>query len=380
MGENNMHKPARDFRDIKRIVVKIGSSSLIYSTGKPNLAQMENLIRQLADIHNRGLDVLLVTSGAVGVGFNRLGYRQKPKSIPEKQAAAAVGQGMLMHMYEKLFAEYGVVVGQILLTREDFSERRRFLNARNTMCSLLGMGVIPIINENDTVAVDEIKLGDNDTLAAHVAGLVDADLLLLLSDIQGLYSANPRKDPGAVVIPMVTEITSKLEAAAGGAGSAVGSGGMATKLQAARMSMHFGLAMVLAGAGEADVIRRVVAGEQLGTVFWPSARLDNKKRWIAYCATIQGKLFLDEGAAQALVRRGKSLLPSGITGVEGDFEIGNTVSLVDKDGKEIARGIVNYSAREVNIIKGLHTDDIQKTLGHKDYDEVVHRNNLVLDL
>ncbi|KJS17530.1 MAG: gamma-glutamyl kinase [Peptococcaceae bacterium BRH_c4b] len=375
-----MRKQARDFNDVRRTVVKIGSSSLIYSTGKPNLAQMENLVRQMADIHNRGVDVLLVTSGAIGVGFNRLGYSQKPKSIPEKQAAAAVGQGMLMHLYEKFFDEYGVVVGQILLTREDFSDRRRFLNARNTMYALLGMGVIPVINENDTVAVDEIKVGDNDTLAAQVAGLVDADLLLLLSDIDGLYNANPKTDPGAVVIPMVTEITRELESAAGGSGSAVGTGGMATKLHAARMAMHFGLATVVAGAGTGDVIRRVLAGEELGTVFWPSVRLDNKKRWIAYCATVQGKLFLDEGAAQALARRGKSLLPSGITGVEGDFEIGNTVSLVGPDGVEIARGIVNYSAREVNLIKGLHTHDIQKTLGHKDYDEVVHRNNLVLDV
>lgn len=375
-----MQKPARDFSEVKRIVVKVGSSSLIYDTGKPNLARMEMLVRQLADLHNRGLDVLLVTSGAIGVGFNRLGYSQKPKSIPEKQAAAAVGQGILMHMYEKFFAEYGVMVGQILLTREDFSDRRRFLNARNTMYALLGLRVIPVINENDTVTVEEIKLGDNDTLAAQVAGLVDADLLLLLSDIDGLYTSNPKTDPGATIIPMVTEINREIEAMAGGAGSSVGTGGMSTKLHAARMAMHSGLPTVLAGAGMDDVIRRVVAGEQVGTVFWPSVRLDNKKRWIAYCATVQGKLHVDDGAVQALIRRGKSLLPSGITRVEGVFEMGNTVSVIAPDGREIARGIVNYSAGEVNLIKGLKTQDIHGVLGHKDYDEVVHRNNLVLDI
>lgn len=371
---------ARDFSEVRRLVVKVGSSSLVYNTGKPNLAQMENLVRQLADIHNRGIEVLLVTSGAVGIGFNRLGYAKKPKSLPEKQAAAAVGQGILMHIYEKFFAEYGVTVGQVLLTREDFSHRKRFLNARNTLYALLGMGVIPIINENDTVAVEEIKVGDNDNLAAQVAGVVDADLMILLSDIDGLYTANPKTDPGAEMLYMVTEITPEMEKMAGGAGSAVGTGGMTTKLQAARMAMHFGLATVLARAGEKDVIRRVVAGEQLGTVFWPSVRLDNKKRWIAYSSAVQGKLTIDEGAVQAITRGGKSLLPSGITGVFGDFEMGNTVSVVGPDGREVARGIVNYSARELEMIKGMHTQDIHGVLGHKDYDEVVHRNNLVLDI
>lgn len=372
--------PARDFSEVKRVVVKVGSSSLVYDTGKPNLSQMEKLVRQLADIHNRGMEVLLVTSGSIGVGLYRLGYTGKPKSIPEKQAAAAVGQGMLMHMYEKFFAEYGVTVGQVLLTREDFSHRSRFLNARNTLYTLLGMGVIPIINENDTVAVEEIKLGDNDNLAAQVAGLIDADLLILLSDIHGLYTSNPKTNPDAELLHVVTEITPEMEKMAGGTGSLVGTGGMATKLQAARMAMHFGLATVMARAGDNDIIRRVVSGEQLGTVFWPSVRLENKKRWIAYSSAVQGKLVIDEGAVQALTRRGKSLLPSGITAVEGEFEIGNTVSVVGPDGREIARGIVNYSAREVELIKGLHTHDIQRALGHKDYDEVIHRNNLVLDV
>lgn len=370
----------RDFSRVKRLVVKVGSSSLIHPTGRPNLAQMESLVRQLADLHNQGRDVLLVTSGAIGVGFHRLGFARRPRSLPEKQAAAAVGQGMLVHMYEKFFAEYGVTVGQVLLTREDFADRRRFLNARNTLYALLRLGAVPVINENDTVAVEEIKLGDNDNLAALVAGLIDADLLILLSDIDGLYDADPRRCPGARLIDQVHNITPEIENLAGGAGSGVGTGGMTTKLQAARVAMHSGMATVLARAGEKDVVRRVLAGEKLGTVFWPQHRLENKKRWIAYSACIHGRVHVDEGAARALLKQGKSLLPSGITRVEGDFEMGNTVSVIDPRGVEIARGIVNYAAAEVDRIKGRRTDEIARILGHKDYDEVIHRNNLVLDV
>lgn len=370
----------RDFSEIRRIVVKVGSSSITYLNGKPNLEQMEFLVRQLADLHNQDRDVLLVTSGAIGVGLKRLGYARRPKNIPEKQAAAAVGQGILMHMYEKFFAEYGVVAGQVLLTREDFSDRKRFLNARNTMYALLNLGVIPVINENDTVAVEEIKLGDNDNLAALVAGLVDADLLILLSDIDGLYTANPRVDPQARLIDRVDEITAEVESLAGGAGTSLGTGGMATKIQAARVAMHSGVTMVLARTTEKDVIRRVVAGEPVGTVFWPSVRLENKKRWIAYSSTVHGKIYVDGGAAQALLHKGKSLLPSGVTKVEGEFDMGNTVSVISPEGKEIARGIVNYSSSEVEQIKGSQTREIAEILGHKDFDEVVHRDNLVLNI
>ncbi|OAT85580.1 glutamate 5-kinase [Desulfotomaculum copahuensis] len=369
----------RDFSRVGRVVVKVGSSSLIYPTGRPNLAQMENLVRQLADLHNQGRQVLLVTSGAIGVGVHRLGFARRPADLPETQAAAAVGQGMLMHMYEKFFAEYGVTTGQVLLTREDLADRRRFLNARNTMYALMRLGVVPVINENDTVAVEEIKFGDNDNLAALVAGLVDADLMILLSDIAGLYDADPRHYEQACLIDQVTEITPAMEDAAGGAGTGLGTGGMATKLQAARMAMHFGLVTVLARAGEKDVVRRVLAGEKLGTVFWPSGRLENKKRWIAYGSCVSGNIHVDGGAARALLQKGKSLLPSGITRVEGDFEMGNTVCIIGPDGVEIARGIVNYTAAEVDRIKGLQTGEIFRVLGHKDYDEVVHRNNMVLD-
>ncbi|WP_027366197.1 glutamate 5-kinase [Desulfotruncus alcoholivorax] len=368
----------RVFGRIQRIVVKIGSSSLTYPTGKLNIEQIEQLVRQLADLHNRGMDVLLVTSGAVGAGVGKLGLSKRPRTIPEKQAAASVGQGMLLHMYEKIFAEYGVVVGQVLLTREDFADRRRFLNARNTLQTMLGFNIIPVINENDTVAVDEIKLGDNDTLSAMVGGLVDADLLVLLSDVDGLYDGKPGT-PGSNIIQEVREINNQIESLAGGAGSAVGTGGMITKIHAARVAMHSGLVTIIARASEKDIIRRLVAGEPVGTVFWPSVKLVNKKRWIAFGATVCGRIHIDGGAARAIQNNGRSLLPSGITGVEGDFDIGNTVSIISPDGKEIARGIVNYTAAEVDRIKGKKTADIEHILGYKDFDEVIHRDNMALE-
>jgi len=367
------------FSSFKRIVVKIGTSSINYPNGKTNLFQVECLARQLADLSNQGGEVILVTSGAVGAGVGKLGV-PRSKSIPLKQALAAVGQGILMHIYEKLFAEYGLTVGQILLTKEDFADRRRFLNARNTLHILLRLGVIPIINENDTVAVDELKLGDNDNLSALVASLVDADILFMLSDVDGLYTADPRKDPGASLIRDVTGIDAEMESLAGGAGSQAGTGGMASKLQAAKVAMHSGVVTIIANSNDGNIIRRIMSGEEVGTVFWPLAhKYEQRKKWLAYCAAVCGKIFVDGGAARALTEYGKSLLPSGITGVEGVFEIGNTVSLVDPQGLEIARGLTNYNSNELELIRGLQTGEIKGILGHKDYNEVVHRNNLVVN-
>jgi len=368
----------RKFNPIRRLVLKVGSSSLTYDTGKLNIEQIEKLVRQIVDLHNRGLDVLLVTSGAVGAGMGKLGLDKKPRTMPEKQAAAAIGQGMLLHMYEKVFAEYGVVVGQVLLTREDFADRRRFLNARNTLQALLSFNVVPVINENDTVAVDEIKLGDNDNLAAMVAGLVDAELLILLSDVDGLFDGDP-SIPGSRMLGEIYEINENIESLAKGAGSTVGTGGMVTKIQAARIAMHSGLVTVIARASENDAVRRIAAGEPLGTCFWPSVRLVQKKKWIAYGATVCGQICVDAGAVRALQKGGKSLLPSGVTAVYGGFDVGNTVSIVDANGKEIARGIVNYCAADVEKIKGCKTGEIAAKLGHKDYDEVIHRDNLALE-
>lgn len=378
LGKKNAAQK-RDMSEVKRLVVKVGTSSITHSTGRLNLHQLEMLARQLTDMYNQGLEVVLVSSGAIGAGVGKLGLPCHPRTIPEKQAAAAVGQGHLLHMYEKFFAEYGVTVGQVLLTREDFADRRRFLNARHTLLALLKMGVIPVINENDTVAVDEIKLGDNDNLAALVAGLINADILILLSDIDGLYTGDPKTDPEAQIIYQVTGITPEIEALAGDAGSSRGTGGMVTKIQAARMAMHSGMVTVIARAAEKDVLRRILAGEMLGTAFWPTVRLRNKQRWIAYGSAICGKVFIDRGAAAALSENGKSLLPSGVIGIEGKFDIGNTVSVVYED-REIARGIVNYSHWDLKAIQGLHTGQIAGVLGHKDYDEVIHRDNMVLDI
>ncbi|NTW04759.1 MAG: glutamate 5-kinase [Peptococcaceae bacterium] len=362
---------------LKRIVVKIGSSSIAHKNGKPNLARLEILVKELANLRSRGVEVILVTSGAIGVGNNRLGFLKRPQTIPEKQAAAAVGQGLLMHIYEKLFSEYGVTVGQILLTKEDFSDRRRFLNARNTLYALMNLGVIPIINENDTVAIDEIRVGDNDTLAALVGGLADIDLLILLSDVDGLYSCDPRTNKDAGLISEVLEVNEEIEALAGGAGSCLGTGGMATKVQAAKIAVQSGFIMALANADEKEVIQKIVSGESIGTIFWPQGKMEHKKRWIAFSSTVQGKIIIDKGASQALLFKGKSLLPSGILGVDGVFEIGNTVSVVESNDREIARGIVNYSSQDIVKIKGCQSEEIKNVLGYQDYDEVIHRNNMV---
>ena len=361
-------------------MIKVGSSTLSYPNGRLNITQMERLVRELADLQNRGMEVILVSSGAQGAGIGKIGLSRRPKTIPEKQAAAAIGQGLLMHMYEKLFSEYGITVAQVLLTREDIMDRKRFLNARNALNALLGMETIPIINENDTIAVEEIKFGDNDALSALVASLIEAELLIILSDIAGLYTGNPSTDKGATLIPLVTEINEDIENIAGGSGSRLGTGGMITKLQAAKVAMNSGFPMIIAGGSEKRIVRRIIEGEHLGTLFLPREnRLHSKKRWIAFGSNVQGTILIDSGARRALTEEGKSLLPSGIVSVEGTFEIGNTVSVFHED-KEIGRGIVNYSSLEIDIIKGKRTREITKILGYKDFDEVIHRDNFALNI
>lgn len=345
-----------------------------------NLDRLERLVRQICDIANEGREVLVVTSGAIGAGMSRLGLTERPKRIPEKQAAAAVGQGLLMQMYEKLFAEYGQTVAQVLLTREDIDDRRRHLNARHALLALLRYGVIPIINENDTVAVDEIKFGDNDTLGALVTGLVDADLLILLSDVDGVYDADPRTNPDAKLLPVITDVTGELEQVAGGPGSTLGSGGMATKLQAAKIAMQSGAAMVIAHGDRPNVLRELLSGNRIGTLFIPQSRpLEMRKRWIAFFPTPQGELVIDDGACAAILQGGRSLLPIGVVGVRGAFDEGALVSVRDVRGEEVARGLVNYSSRQLEHMKGRSTQAIETELGHKlHYDEVIHRDNLVV--
>ncbi|HUW63823.1 MAG TPA: glutamate 5-kinase [Spirochaetia bacterium] len=369
----------RNLAEIKRVVVKVGSSSITGAGGEPDSGRLEALVGQVASLKRDGREVLLVSSGAISAGMGRLGICTRPSTMPEKQACAAVGQGIIMHTYEKLFSGHGMIAGQVLLTRGDLADRSRFLNARNTLNTLLHLNVVPVINENDTVAVEEINFGENDFLSALVAGLVDADLLCLLTDIDGLYTADPRVVPEARLIPTVTSITPELELLAGGPGTSRGSGGMASKLAAARVAMQCGTAVVVAHSRERDVLPRLLAGEELGTYFCPfDTRLEHRKRWIAHGAPVAGRVDVDKGAALALVRGGKSLLPSGVLGVEGCFEAGNTVGIFAADGREVARGIVNFSSGELSLIRGRQTGEIEGLLGHKDYDEVVHRNNMVL--
>ncbi|MBC7075598.1 MAG: glutamate 5-kinase [Syntrophomonadaceae bacterium] len=365
----------------RRVVVKLGTSTLVYPNGQLNLCRIEHLVRQLADLHNRGIEVLLVSSGAIGVGANRMGFKKVPATMPEKQALAAIGQGALLHLYEKIFAEYGKIVAQVLLTRGDLDDRIRYLNATNTLLAILAMGVIPIINENDTVVVEEIKFGDNDTLSALVAGIVNADLLLILSDVDGLYDSDPRLNSSARLLTHVGEITDEMEENSRNRGSSFSSGGMLTKLKAARMCMAAGVPMVIANSEVENVIIRVLSGEEMGTLFIPreDRKMHARKKWIAFGTVVQGRISVDSGAVTALLKRGKSLLPSGVLRVEGEFERGTVVAVVSPEGKEIARGMVNYSAEELKLIAGKKTSEIEEILGEKDYDEVIHRNNLWVD-
>lgn len=363
----------------KRIVVKVGTSTITYPTGKMNLARMEKLVRELSDLSNQGREILLVTSGAIAVGMDRLGKKKRPRSIPERQALAAVGQGVLMNVYATLFAQYGQPAGQVLLTKENSLRHNQYTNSRNALRAMLEMGVLPVINENDAVAVDEVKIGDNDTLSATVATLVDADLLVILSDVAGLYTANPQVDEGAQLIPLVREITPAIEALAGGAGSAAGTGGMQTKIEAARIAMSSGVTMVIAQGEQDGAIREILAGARIGTLFpAKEAHLKARKSWLAFGRRIEGDLVVDDGCAQAMLTGGKSLLAAGLVAAEGAFKAHSTVRVLTLDGREIARGIVNYDAVSLRRIAGHRTAEIAAVIEGPVFDEVVHRDNMVL--
>ena len=365
----------------QKIVVKVGTSTLTHKNGKLNLEQIERLVRQLSDLRNQGKDVVLVSSGAIGAGMGKLNLEERPKTIPEKQAVAAVGQGILLHIYEKIFAEYGQATAQLLLTKADLEHRQRFLNARNTLLTLLKLGVIPIVNENDTVAFEEIKFGDNDTLAALVGTLIDADLVILLTDIDGFYDGDPRKRKDAKRISVVETIDAQVESLAGSVGSKFGSGGMATKITAASIAVNAGIPLMIAHGAEPHIIRKLTGGEDVGTlILHIEMKPHLRKKWIAFGSHVGGRLVVDDGAKDALIHKGKSLLPSGITAVEGDFAAGDVVEIVDGQGREFARGISNYSWMELHKIKGQKSKDICPILGYKDYDEVIHRDNLSLIL
>lgn len=364
----------------KRIVIKVGTSTITYANGKRNFSQIDRLAREISDLQNQGKEMILVTSGAVAVGVDRMGLPGKPKTIPGKQAAAAVGQGVLMHTYEKFFADYGQIVAQVLITKTEAIDRHRYTNTRNTFMELMRQRVIPIVNENDVVALDELKIGDNDNMSALVAGIVDADLVIILSDVDGLYTANPQTHPDAVIVPEVAEITPEIEASAGGVGSARGTGGMATKIQAAKAATSSGIHLVIASGTEKNAITRVLQGEELGTLFVSREnRLQFRKRWLAFGAKIAGSIVVDDGCAKAIRKAGGcSILPAGVFAVQGEFLPGSTVSVIDKDAHELARGLVHYSSAELEQIKGCNSGEIANILGHKNFDEVIHRDDLII--
>jgi len=367
-------------KNVKRVVVKVGTSTITYPNCSRNFNRIDHLARELSDLRNQGKEVILVSSGAIAVGVERLKLPGKPKTIPGKQAAAAVGQGILMNTYERAFADYGQVVAQVLLTRSEVLDRHRYANSRNTFMELLKQGVIPVVNENDVVALDDLKIGDNDNLSALVAGIADADLVIILSDVDGLYTANPATHPEATLVPEVREITPAIEASASGAGSALAVGGMATKIQAAKAATSSGINLVIASGTEPYAITRIMKGEPVGTLFVSREnRLQFRKRWLAFGARIVGRITVDEGCARAIRKEGGcSILPAGITQVAGEFEAGHTVSVIDGDGRELARGMIHYSSGETAAIKGHKTTEIETILGHKTYDEVIHRDDLII--
>ena len=362
----------------KTILIKIGSAVLTGSDGL-DLKIIDSLVREMSDLAKAGYSIVLVTSGAIASGKHRLKITESLKSMPEKQAAAAIGQGRLMRIYSKSFEKNGHYVAQILLTLSDLTDRQRYLNIRNTISTLMEWKTIPVINENDTVAVDEIKFGDNDNLAAMIANVIEADLFINLTSTDGLYDCNPTVSKKAKLIRVVNEISEDIEAAATEETSSAGTGGMKSKIQAAKKVTAIGISCIIAPGKKKNVLTEIMAGKEIGTLFLPMAdRLNSKKYWIAFTLRTHGKLIIDEGAKKALLEKGKSLLPSGIVDVEGDFNLGDSVVCVDRKGVILAKGLVNFSSSEINKIKGLKTSQINQVLGHKDYDEVIHRDNLAI--
>lgn len=378
-GDSFSRRFPQNERDMKRIVIKIGSNILSRGDEGLDIKRMSSISRDIAHVQEIGYDVVVVSSGAIAAGMGRLGLKQKPRDIKLKQAVAAVGQSALMWAYEKSFGKRGKKVAQVLLTRDDFADRKRYINSKNTLLTLLSFQAIPIVNENDTVATDEIKFGDNDQLASLVAGLVEAERLVILSDVDGLYETDPRGNPEAKLIAFVDEITPDIERRAGGAGSIIGTGGMYSKILAAKRAVNNGITVHIVSGRKDGIIRAVIEGKQVGTLFKPrEQRLSSRKGWIAYGSRAKGSLVIDDGAISALVERGKSLLPSGIVRVEGEFDTGDAVYCTDVNGNRIAKGLTNYSSHEIERIRGKKTTHIEEILGYKYSEEVIHRDNLVL--
>lgn len=366
----------------ERIVAKFGTNVLTAGSDRLNLDVIAHLVEQVGALHSRSAEVIVVTSGAIAAGRFVLRDRRERKDMPYRQVLAAVGQSDLMQTYREAFSRHGITIAQTLLTRRDLADRQGYLNARNTLLAMLELGVVPVINENDVVAVDEIegaKIGDNDNLSALVANLVDADALVLLTDTGGLYTADPRRDPSAQLIERVERIDSRIEALAGGVFEGPGVGGMTTKLQAARLATGGGADTIIAPGRELDVIVRLAAGESIGTLFPATVtRMESRKRWMLAGLSVKGSIVVDSGAARVLRESRRSLLPAGVQDVQGAFQRGEAVTILDDERRRIACGIANYASDEIMRIRGLRSDRIEGTLGHHYGSEVVHRDNLVL--
>jgi glutamate 5-kinase len=370
--------PTTRLKSAKRVVIKVGSNVLTAHSDL-NTSAIESISRQICMLIDKGLEVLLVSSGAMAAGLRKMGLKQRPDQIPQRQAISAVGQSGLMHAYEKAFGRWDKKVAQILLTSEDLNNRERYLNARNALYALLAWKVVPVINENDTIKVEEIKLGDNDNLSAMIALLMDADFLINLTDIDGLYDKDPRTHDDARLIPEVATFRKEIEAYAGGIPGALGTGGMLSKIRAARKVTAAGVPMIIAKGDKPDILIRLLAGENHGTYFVPrEKKLARRKCWIAYTLKPRGALIIDDGAVDAILQNGKSLLPGGIAAVEGEFGVGAAVRLKNTRQESVGIGLVNYTAHDIRTIMGLKTSQIMGRLGSKPYDEVIHRDNLVI--
>ena len=364
--------------DVKRVVLKIGTSVLLDEENRISRVRAEDFARQIKAVTDQSIQVICVSSGAQACGMETMGLKRKPREMARKQALASIGQVVLMRIYMDAFAQVGLTASQILLTHEDIRSRTRCINLLNTIDALLGMGVVPIINENDTLSFKEIMFGDNDNLSALIAQITSSDLLVLLSDVEGLYEKDPKSHPGAAMIRTVKKIDKEIEALARGTRSEKSVGGMTSKLEAAKKAGHYGIPTRLVKGDVRDVIPRLLSGEEIGTLFVAKKRMTRKECWIAFAFKTRGTLSIDRGAEKALLNSGKSLLPSGIVHVEGDFARGECVDITDGNTRVIAKGIVNYSSSDISKIKGAKSIEIERKLGYKYTEEVIHRDNMVL--
>lgn len=368
-----------EFGSAKRIIVKIGSALLTGGGRGLDIGRITDWVDQITQMQSQGTEVVLVSSGSVAQGMARLGWKTRPQSLHELQAAASVGQMGLVRTYESLFDRHGLKTAQILLTHEDLSDRSRYLNARSTLLTLLSLGVIPIINENDTVATEEIKFGDNDTLGAMVANLLNADLMIILTDQEGLFNADPSINPDAKLVSEAGINDAKLSAMVGESRSGLGRGGMITKLRAARLASRSGTATLIGSGHTSEILIRLIKGEELGTFLRPDmSPLVARKRWLAAQLKPKGSLIIDQGAVKVITESGKSLLPIGVVGVLGNFSRGDLVACIDSEHREVARGLVNYNSKEANLLKGQPSTNIEEIIGYVDESEIIHRDNLVL--